>query len=1006
MEVGGKYICRSMSKLHRIEVAIKPGLLDSLARRLALQLTEDAGLPAQAVRTLRVFTLEGDITETELALAGKKLFADPISEIWALDQALTEKVLPNFDLVFEIGFKPGVTDNVGHSSAEGLSELLGRPFTGKVFASLQVLVKGVTPVQAAAAAASLHNALIEECELRTAAQWKAGERFAARSRAVLSSHTPVVETIALPKSDEDLLALSKKRTLALTVEEMRCVKEHYDNPEVQAKRAAIGMPVAPTDVELEVIAQTWSEHCKHKLFAATIEYVDGEHKETIKSLYKSFVRRATEELRPKRPDLVSVFVDNAGVIRFDDENHISIKAETHNSPSALDPYGGAMTGIVGVNRDILGTGKGCRPIFNTDVFCFAPPDWAKPLPPRLMHPRRILRGVHRGVKDGGNESGIPTVNGSIVFHERFLGKPLVFCGTGGIMPANLPKPDGTLEDSADKSVSPGDRVVMVGGRIGKDGIHGATFSSEALTEASPVSAVQIGDPITQKKMTDFLLEARDLGLYRWITDNGAGGLSSSIGEMAKECGGAVVDLEKAPLKYPGLDPWEIFVSEAQERMSVAVPADKIDEFLALSKRRAVESTDLGSFDDNGLLILKHEGKVVAALDMEFLHEGLPEMVVPARWEAPVHAEPDLSTLKETPAETLLGLLSAWNICSKESWVRMYDHEVQGGSVVKPFTGAKNDGPSDAAVIRPVATNRKGLAVSHGIAPRYSDIDAGAMTEAALDEALRNLVCVGGDPDQVVALDNFCWPDPVEAPGNPDGAYKMAQLVRSNKALYETCVACNMPLVSGKDSMKNDYGAGKERISVPPTLLVTALAPMPDAHKAVTLDAKAAGDKVYVLGLTREETGASEWFTRLGFIGNKVPRLKTAETLPLYRGVFSAIQDGLVRSAHDASDGGLGVALAETAMAGRLGISVDLAKVPAAEELTDSVLLWSESLGRLVVTVAPENVAAFEKRLEGSAFACVGEITEFPEVEFHSEGTAVVRVSVDACVEAWKKPFRS
>lgn len=993
-----------MSTLHRIEVAIKPGLTDSLARRLSQQLAEDAGIPVRTVRTLRVFTLEGEASPAELQRAGERLFADPVSEDWTLDAPLTEQVLTDFDAVFEIGFRPGVTDNVGRSSAEGLSELWGRPFAGKVFASLQVLVAGLSEAQIPSAAASLHNTLIEDCEIRTAAQWKAGERFPARSRAVLSSHTPKVETISLPEDDQGLVDLSRSRTLALTLEEMRAVKAHYAAPVVRQKREKLGLPLDPTDMELEVIAQTWSEHCKHKIFAATVEYEEDGKQETIHNLFKTYVRALTFELMPKRSDLVSVFVDNAGVVRFDADHHVTIKAETHNSPSALDPYGGAMTGIVGVNRDIMGTGKGCRPIFNTDVFCFAPPDWVKPLPPRLMHPRRILRGVHRGVKDGGNESGIPTVNGSIVFHERFLGKPLVFCGTGGLMPANLPTPDGVSEDSSEKSVKPGDRVVMVGGRIGKDGIHGATFSSEALTEASPVSAVQIGDPITQKKMNDLLLEARDLGLYRWITDNGAGGLSSSIGEMAKECGGAVVDLEKAPLKYPGLDPWEIFVSEAQERMSLAVPPDKIEAFLELSRRRGVESTDLGAFDDNGLLVLRHGGKLVGALDMEFLHEGLPTLVIPALWQAPVHPEPSAEELSSTPGETLLGLLSSWNICSKEPWVRMYDHEVQGQSVVKPFTGAKDDGPSDAAVLRPVASNLRGLAVSHGIAPRYSDIDAEAMTEAAIDEAMRNLVAVGGDPEAAVGLDNFCWPDPVVSPTNPDGAYKMAQLVRSNRALYRVCKAYNLPLVSGKDSMKNDYGAGEERISIPPTLLVTALAPLPNAHKAVTMDAKNAGDLVYVLGLTRDETGASEWFARVGKIGNKVPRLRLEETVPLYRALHAAICEGLVASCHDASDGGLGVSLAETAMAGRLGLSAELSKVPASEELTDSVLLWSESLGRFVVTVKPENAAAFEARLAGSAFACVGAVTETPEVVFTNEGRELLRVPTEACVKAWQKPF--
>jgi len=992
--------------LHRIEVAVRPDLGDSLARRLATQLSEDAGIPVSRLRTLRVFTLEGTFAPAELARAMEKLFSDPVSEVARLDDPLAAIILPGFSDLFEIGFRPGVTDNVGHTASEGLAELLGHaPGSPRVYGSLQVLVEGMDASRVAEAAASLHNDLIEDCVHLSRPDWDGGARIPARSRAVVSGHRPATATIPLPDDDDALTALSRRMVLALTLEEMKAVRDHYRGEPTRLFRARQGLPEDPTDIELEVIAQTWSEHCKHKIFGARILYSDAAGQEEIHGLFKTFIQATTRELAGRRPDLVSVFTDNAGVFRFDEAHFVAIKAETHNSPSALDPYGGAMTGIVGVNRDILGTGKGCRPIFNTDVFCFAPPDWDKPLPPRLMHPRRLLRGVHRGVKDGGNESGIPTVNGSIVFHERFLGKPLVFCGTGGLMPATLPTPEGAWENSSEKKVRPGDRIVMVGGRIGKDGIHGATFSSEALTEASPVSAVQIGDPITQRKMTDFLLEARDLGLYSSLTDNGAGGLSSSVGEMARDCGGAVVDLEKAPLKYPGLDPWEIFVSEAQERMSVAVPMDKLDEFLELSLRRGVESTDLGEFDASGRLTLRYAGSVVGVLDMEFLHEGLPELVIPARWTPPDHAEP--AELPGDARSDLLSILSSWNVCSKEAWVRQYDHEVQGRSVVKPFTGAANDGPSDAAVLRPVPGSRKGLAVAHGIAPRYSDIDAEAMTEASVDEAVRNLVAVGADPATAVGLDNFCWPDPVESPSNPDGAHKAAQLVRSNRALKRVCLAYGVPLVSGKDSMKNDYGSGAERISVPPTLLFTALATLPDISRSLTMDAKEAGDLVYVLGTTRDECGASEWYALHGFVGNSVPRLGDADaTFGLYAAFHRAARAGLVRSAHDCSDGGLGVALAETAMAGRLGLRADLSKVPAREVSDPRRLLWSESLGRLVVTVRPADAGSFEALLEPGSFAAIGEILSDPLLEILLDAAPVLSVSVEDCLAAWKRPFRS
>ncbi len=506
-------------------------------------------------------------------------------------------------------------------------------------------------------------------------------------------------------------------------------------------------------------------------------------------------------------------------------------------------------------------------------------------------------------------------------------------------------------------------------------------------------------------MIDFLLEARDLGLYSALTDNGAGGLSSSVGEMAKDCGGATVDLEKAPLKYPGLDPWEIFVSEAQERMSIAVPPNKMEAFLDLSRRRGVESTDLGEFTADGFLTLRFRGQVVGALEMHFLHDGLPELVIPAKWTVPTFPEPTAKDLGADTKKDLLDILASWNVCSKEPWVRQYDHEVQGRSVVKPFTGEKNDGPSDAAVLQPVPDSVKGLAVSHGIAPRYSDLDAAAMTEASIDEAMRNLVAVGADPATVVGLDNFCWPDPVESPSNPDGAYKAAQLVRSNETLRALCVEYGIPLVSGKDSMKNDYGAGAERISVPPTLLFTALATLPDARKAVTMDAKDAGDLVYVLGLTRDECGASEWYAARGFVGNSVPRLHdAAATLAMYKALHAAMAMGMVRSCHDCSDGGLGVALAETAMAGRLGIKADLAKVPT-ENVTDPRrLLWSESLGRLVVTIKKSHSSSFEKLIRPARFERIGEVTAEARVEISMGATPVLSASVEECLQAWKKPF--
>ncbi len=534
---------------------------------------------------------------------------------------------------------------------------------------------------------------------------------------------------------------------------------------------------------------------------------------------------------------LSVFADNAGIIRFNADWNLVFKVETHNSPSALDPYGGALTGIVGVNRDPFGCGKGAKLIFNTDVFCFAPPDYDKPLPKRILHPRRIYEGVREGVEHGGNKSGIPTVNGCLVFDERYLGKPLVYCGTGGIMPARI-----NGEPTHTKAILPGDLVVMTGGRIGKDGIHGATFSSEELHEGSPVTAVQIGDPITQKKMTDFLLIARDMGLYRAITDNGAGGLSSSVGETAQLSGGCEIDLKKAPLKYPGLNPWEILISESQERMTLAVDPKRIDEFLCLARKMDCEATVLGRYTDSGWFHIRYGEETVVYVEMSFLHEGLPQMTLKAAWSAPRREEPAIPDPVDF-GEALKAMLGRLNICSKESVVRQYDHEVQGGSVVKPLTGARDDGPSDAAVIRPLLDTFEGIVIASGICPRYSDIDAYHMAAAAIDEAVRNAIAVGAPLGRLAGLDNFCWCDPVRSEKTPDGEYKLAQLVRANQALYDVTTAYGVPCISGKDSMKNDYQIGAVRISIPPTLLFYTMGKMEDVRMAVTMDVKKAGDLV-------------------------------------------------------------------------------------------------------------------------------------------------------------------
>ncbi len=1009
--------------LTRIEVGQKSPSTDSQARKILATLHETFGFSVaklEKAATVSVYTLEMDLEGKEKERIARELLTDPITERYAIDAHLAAAAGDgSFDFLIEVGYKPGVTDNVGRSSREGISDLLGRPLADEdqVFTGRQFQFRGtLTRADAETIATKLlANPLIETYLIRSKQEWAAFPSLPKTSGKVAFEHKPEVRTIELPESDDALQRLSDEKVLALTIAEMRAIKAYYASAETRAHRALAGLPAEPTDVELEVLAQTWSEHCKHKIFAADIEYTDETGKrENISSLYKTYIKAATEKVRPKAPWLKSVFTDNAGIIAFTEEWDVSMKAETHNSPSALDPYGGAMTGIVGVNRDILGSGMGSRPIFNTDVFCFASPFYDKPIPEKLHHPRRIFKEVHRGVKDGGNESGIPTVNGSIVFDDRFLGKPLVFCGTGGLHPAVL-----NGMPSWQKTIEPGDRILMAGGRIGKDGIHGATFSSAALTEASPTSAVQIGDPITQKKLSDFLLEARDLGLYRFVTDNGAGGLSSSLGEMARETkgpsgiGGCKIHLDRAPLKYAGLDPWEILVSEAQERMSFAVPPDKLAAFLELARRRGVEASDLGEFSGDGLFEAYFQGKLACSLAMDFLHDGNPKLHLKARWTPPRHGEPPANfwASRDLKADAL-ALLSALNICSKESWVRQYDHEVQGMSVIKPFVGEKADGPSDAAVVRPLYDRKEGLVVSHGIVPRYSDIDCYHMAACALDEAVRNAVAVGARPGTLAGLDNFCWPDPVESENTPDGQIKLAQLVRANQALYDYCVAYGLPLISGKDSMKNDYGRGKDKISVPPTLLFTVIGKIEDVEKTITMDAKAAGDVLYVLGLTRDEMGASEYFRQLGFTGNSVPKVDAVSALALYHRLADAIERGLVRSAHDCSDGGLFTAIAETCMAGRLGAKVDLAALPAAADagpLPPGTKLFSESQSRFVITLAPQNRAAFEALFAGLPFSSIGQVTSGSDLEIRdgssSAGAGLIfSAGLDEMFASWRRPL--
>ncbi|MCX8065682.1 MAG: phosphoribosylformylglycinamidine synthase subunit PurL [Candidatus Hydrogenedentes bacterium] len=985
--------------LNRIEVSVRPELQDPIGKNLSNQINEDLGIPCKSVRVVDVYTILAKLTEEELTKIARELFTDAVIQVYEINGHITFP--EEYRFLIEVGFKPGVTDNVGKSAKEGIQDTLSRELGPEemVFKSTLYWLAGISKAECEKISQELlANDLIQQWIVLSREElFNKKEVNLLPLPLVKTKIDTLIENISLDLSDEELLKLSEDRLLALDLNEMKAIKAYFESPETIRNRQLKNLPKYPNDIEIEILAQTWSEHCKHKIFNAEIEYIDEKgNTEHINSLFRTYIKSVTDILKNEIDWLVSVFHDNAGLIKLDDNYLLSMKVETHNSPSALDPYGGAITGIVGVNRDILGAGLGCKCIFNTDVFCFASPFYEGKIPPRLLHPKRVFRGVHAGVKDGGNQSGIPTVNGAIVFHEKFLGKPLVFCGTGGIIPSKIKGRPSHL-----KKANPGDLIVMVGGRIGKDGIHGATFSSQELHEGSPVTAVQIGDPITQKKFSDFLFEARDMGLYNSITDNGAGGLSSSVGEMAKDAGGAEVHLDKAPLKYHGLAPWEIFLSESQERMTLAVPPQHIDEFLSLAKKRNVEATVLGKFTDSGYLECYYEGKLIASLSMDFLHNGVPIMKLKAKI-TPYKTPPLTLPSKSDLTKDLIEVLSSLNVCSKEPFVRMYDHEVQAQTIIKPFQGIKCDGPGDATVLRPIYESSRGIAVACGICPKYSHIDCYQMASNAVDEAVRNLVCVGVGLKNIAGLDNFCWPDPIESEKTPDGKHKLAQLVQACKGLHDTCLAYKIPLISGKDSMKNDYKIGDTKISIPPTLLFTAIGFIENVYKTTTMDVKSPGDRIYIVGKTVESLGGSEWANLMKIEGGTIPTVMPNIAVAQYEKIHKAIENELVNSCHDCSDGGLAVALAESAFAGELGMKIDIRNLSISEDI---VALFSETPSRIVVTVSPEKEKDFLNLMKGCDVFYLGEVVDNPEFVIQGTKDICIRTDIYTLKEAWQRTLR-
>ena len=992
---------------HRLEITLKPEMPDAEGEGIRKKAEDYFGIRLQQVRVVHILTIDAELSAEQLKTIQTEIFTNPVTQISSYDP------LPMaFDWIIWVGYRPGVRDNPGSTAIEAIRDVLGVSFgeSEAVYTSKRYCIqcRGLHSQEADKLAGELlANDLIQQRKIFSKHDWDPALGIGMITPRVILDHRPTVSDIPVD-SDATLMRLSDERNLALNPNDVPTIRAYFLEETVRKERAAKGLR-NPTDLELEYISQARSDHCNHNTFQGLFHYTDlstGES-ERVDSLFKTCIEAPTLQLKAQKPWVVSVLWDNAGAGKFDDEHYYVITGETHNSPSNMEAYGGAITGIVGIYRDPMGTGKGSKLIMGSYGFCVGPRNYAGDLKPRL-HPRRLLDGVIEGVRDGGNKSGIPTTYGQVIFHPGYIGKCLVFVTALGIMPAVVQgKP------SHEKDIEPGDFVVMSGGRVGKDGIHGVTAASETFSENTPAGHVQIGDPYTQKKMHDFLLEARDEGLIRFITDNGGGGLSSSVGETARFSNGCRIELEKVPLKYEGLDQWEIWISESQERMTVAVQPEHIDRFLELSALHAVESTIIGTYTDSGKLHITYDGETCAYVDMDLMKSGFPQWEFDAEWTSPEQRglhEPVLDTPVEFN-QLLLDLLSRPNVASKEWIARQYDHEVQGTSVIKPLVGAERDMVSDASVIRPVLPSEKGLAFSQALLPFYSAIDAFHMTTCTVDEAVRRLVAVGAGLDHIGGVDNFCWPSIQYDPRkNPNGKFKAAQLVRSCRALRDMCLAYEIPLLSGKDSMYVDghltgrYGES-HKISALETLQFSATGIIQEVDKCTTMECKIPEDLVYVAGVTRNEMGGSEYYAHLGYTGCNVPRVNSQQFLKLYHAVAQAIDLELVASAHGVYRGGLGVHLAMVAMGGNLGMELDLKALPVKECRRNDALLFSESAGRFILTVDPKKRASFEAIFKELPCACIGSVIETPELKIMDrDGRPLISTPVSELKKAWKAPF--
>ncbi len=954
----------------RFEVFNKPGFADVHGSSVLEDVKELGISSVEAVQSAKAFLIEADFNETFAKRLAKELLADPVCEDYYIGRSGPPAGLAKATLI-EVHLKSGVTDPVAESVMAALTDM-GVKANNVRTARKYILLGDIKSNKAETIAKKiLANDCIEVVLIGNEAETPSPHLKPYELNIV---HWPIRDF-----NDNGLIALSKEKDLFLNLVEMQTIQRYFQQ-----------LDRDPTDVELEAIAQTWSEHCVHKTLKSAVDMtIDGQQIH-FDNLLKDTVFKATKQL--DKEWCISVFTDNAGVVEFDEDSAICFKVETHNHPSALDPYGGSATGIGGVIRDPMATGLGAKPIANTDIFCFGPPDKKlEEIPKGVLHPRRIMKGVVAGVRDYGNRMGIPTVNGAIYFDERYLANPLVYCGNIGLIDKN----------KCFDNPQVGNLVVVVGGRTGRDGIHGATFSSGEMTHEHETifsHAVQIGNPITEKKVLDVLLQANKANLYEAIADCGAGGLSGAVGEMGKELG-VEIDLEKVPLKYAGLNYTEIWISEAQERMVLAVKPENLKAIMQIFAGENVEATIIGRFTGDKKLTLRYNGQKVGGLDMEFWHEGLPKYSRKAVWQNQKLVEPVIAE-KDNYNNELLQILSSYNVASKEWVIRQYDHEVQAGSVVKPLTGVTNDGPSDAAVIQPKYNSDRGLAISCGMNPCYGDIDPYWMALAGIDEAIRNLICIGGRADRIALLDNFCWGDCTK----PE---TFGPLVRAAQACYDGAIAFGAPFISGKDSLNNVFACEDgSKISIPSTLLISAISIVDDINGCITMDAKKAGNLLFIVGETKNELGGSHYYKIKGELGANVPKLDLEMAPIIAQKISAAIEHDLIVSCHDCSEGGLAVALAEMAFAGGLGIEADLRGLPKSKDCSRTeAQLFSESNSRYIVEVEPESYDAFAKMMLNLPFGQIGKVTEERTLIIKTEDDkTVIEADIDLLKRSWQKTF--